>query len=65
MTTETKLRTAHVHVRLKGLTPRGDWKMEWRQVQAYDLTHAFEVAEQAPDVVQAYETSWIPGGVVT
>lgn len=54
------LRTIHVNVRLKGA-----WRTEWRQVTARDLSEATALAQQMPDVQQVYETSLVPGGVVT
>jgi hypothetical protein len=54
------LRTIHVNVRLKG-----PWRTEWRQVMAHDLQEASRLAEMMPDVKQVYETSFVPGGVIT
>lgn len=54
------LRTIHVNVRLKG-----KWRTEWRQVRARDLSEAHLLAGEMPDVQQVYETSFVPGGVVT
>lgn len=53
------MRTVHVNVKYE------DEQFEWRQVQARDLKHAFEIARQLPRVVWVYETSYIPGGLVT
>ena len=58
------MRTIHVYVRLKAESPN-EWPYEWRQVQARDLDHAFDVAEEASDVEAVLEVSYVAGGVVT
>jgi len=45
--------------------PNGEWRYEWRQVEAPTLREAMAKAEQMPDVARCVEASVIPGGVVT
>jgi len=57
--------TIHVNVQLKTNHPNGDWRFEWRQVEAPTLREAIAVAERMPDVARCTEASLVPGGVVT
>ncbi len=66
MSTRTQeKRTYHVNVRLKEDRPNGDWHMEWRQIRAANFNESFKLAEQMPDVRHVYESSLVPGGVIT
>lgn len=57
--------TCHVNVLLKTNHPNGEWRYEWRQVEAPTLREAMAVAERMPDVAMCVEVSTVPGGVVT
>lgn len=57
--------TCHVNVQLKTNHPNGEWRYEWRQVEAPTLREAIVVAERMPDVARCCEASIVPGGVVT
>ena len=55
----------HVNVQLKTNHPNGEWRYEWRQVEAPTLREAISVAERMPDVQVCVEASLVPGGVPT
>lgn len=57
--------TCHVNVQLKTNHPNGEWRYEWRQVEAPTLREAMAVAERMPDVARCVEASTVPGGAVT
>lgn len=59
------LRTYYVNCRLKQDRADGDWLMEWRTVIAKSFEESMLLVSEQPDVQWVYESSLIPGGVVT